>query len=258
MALIPAERRNQIRALVQAQGSVRVNELSDRFGVSELTIRRDLEKLEQQGILERTHGGAISIRRIREAPLYSEKYALHHTEKQQIGTAAARLVEDGDTVFIGGGSTTVQIFKHLAGRQDLRVVTNNMGAVPEVQHLDLDLILIGGSYHKSFNSSVGPLATLVLRQIYATKCIIGVDGISPAFGLTEPLIQWAEIARLMIERTKGQVIVVADHSKFGRVADYVIAPLDQVDVLVVDSHFDERYRDEIEAQGVQILIAPDV
>lgn len=255
MALMPAERRNQIRAIIRERGSVRVVELSELFEVSGLTIRRDLELLEREDVLERTHGGAVCSQRMRRPPLYTEKGRLHPEEKRKIGAAAASLVEDGDTLLVGSGSTTLQIFQHLGAYNNLRVMTTNMGAVPEMHGMDLDLIMIGGQYTAQSNSVIGPLATLGLRQVYANKCFIGVDGISLKYGLTNPLFQWAEVLRLMIERTRGEVVVVADHSKFGVVADFVIAAIEQVDVLVVDGKFDENYRDDLEELGVQIIVA---
>lgn len=256
MALIPAERRNRIHEMVRDRGVVRVSSLSESFAVSEITIRRDLEQLEQAGALERTHGGAVYSHRMRLEPLYAEKDRIHREEKRQIGAAAAALAQDGETLLINSGSTTLQIFRHLAGRKNLRAITNNMGAALETQGLDLELLLIGGTYREQSNSLVGPLAVLSLQQVYGSKCFIGVDGISRKYGLTTPILQLAEVARTMIERTKGRVIVMADHSKLGVVADFMIAPIEKVDVLVVDSDFDESYRQELEELGIQILVAP--
>jgi len=253
--LIPAERRRRIREIIQSQGSVRVSALSQLLGVSELTIRRDLEQLEKTGLLERTHGGAVLSHRMRHEPLYTEKDRIHRKEKQAIGLAAAALVEDGDTLLINSGSTTLQIFRHLGGYKHLRVITSNMGAFREVQGLGLELILTGGTYREQSNSLVGPLATLCLQQVYGSRCFIGVDGVSARYGLTTPIAQEAEIARMMIERTHGPVIVVADHSKMGVVANFVTAPIHKIDILITDSGFDEAYREDLEAKGVQIIIA---
>jgi len=252
--LIPEERRNRILELLRKQGSVRVSELGELLDVSEITIRRDLDLLEQEGLLERTHGGAILSRRMRVEPLYAQKYQAHLKEKRKIGAVAATLVDPGETVFINSGSTTLQIFRHLGGK-GIRVITSNLGAPAECQGLDVELILIGGVYRERSHSLVGSLATLSLRQVYASKCFIGVDGISCKYGLTTPTLEEAEVARTMIERTHGQVIVVADHSKLGMVADCVIAPIEKVDILVVDAGIDEDYRRELESAGVQIIVA---
>lgn len=253
--LIPAERRNRIHEIIRDQGIVRVSTLSELLGVAEITIRRDLEQLEQDDILERTHGGAVYSRRMRLEPSYSEKDQIHRQEKQQIGVEAAALVEDEDILLINSGSTTLQIIRQLADRKNIRVITSNMGAFRETQGMDIELILTGGEYREESNSLVGPLATLSLQQVYGSKCFIGVDGVSIKYGLTTPNLHEAEVARTMMERTRGQIIVVADHHKLGVVADFQTAPIEKIDVLVVDSGFDESYREELEELGIEILVA---
>ncbi|MBC8447982.1 MAG: DeoR/GlpR transcriptional regulator [Chloroflexi bacterium] len=254
-SLLPAQRRGRIHELLRTQGAVKVTDLSERLKVSEITIRRDLEVLEQEGILERTHGGAIYSHRMRVEPLYMEKDRIHRDEKELIGRAAAQLVEDGDTLLINSGSTTLQVIRHLVGKKNIRIITSNAGAVLAVQDSDVDLMLIGGSFRPQSNSLVGPLAVLSLQQIYGSKAFIGVDGISAKYGLTTPILHEAEVARLIIERTRGLVIVVADHSKLGVVADFVTAPLEKVDILVTDGGFDDEYRSGLEEPGVKITIA---
>jgi DeoR family fructose operon transcriptional repressor len=257
--LIPAERRNRIYEIIRDQGIVRVSTLSDLFDVAEVTVRRDLEQLERDDLLvERTHGGAVYSRRMRMEPSYTEKDQIHREEKQQIGVEAAALIEDEDILLINSGSTTLQIFQHLADRKNLRVITSNMGVLREAQRLDLELIFLGGEYRKESNSLVGPLAQLSLQQVYASKCFIGVDGVSIKYGLTTPILLEAEVSRTMIERTRGQVIVVADHHKLGVVADFQTAPIEKIDVLVVDSGFDESYREELEELGIEIVVASGV
>ncbi|MFQ5858464.1 MAG: DeoR/GlpR family DNA-binding transcription regulator [Anaerolineae bacterium] len=254
-ALIPAERRHRIREMLRAQGTVKVSALSQLFDVSEITIRRDLEHLERDGLLERTHGGAVLSQRMRREPLYTDKDQLHRAEKQTIGRVAATLVDDGDTLLVNSGSTTLQVIRHLAGRQDVRVITSNMGGPFAIHDPGFEVILVGGTFRSQSNSLVGPLATQSLRQVYGSKAFIGVDGISLKYGLTTPTLPEAEVARTMIERTRGPVIVVADHTKLGVVADFVTTSLDQVDVLVMDRGFDEAYREALEELNIQIVIA---
>jgi len=255
--LIPAQRHERIHALLRERGVVKVAELSQLFGVSEITVRRDLEVLEKNGLLERTHGGAIYTHRMRSEPLYTEKDRVHREEKRRIGRATAALVSEGDTLLINSGSTTLQVIRHLVGRQDICVVTSNLGAVVEAQDGDLELILIGGLFRPQSNSLVGPLGTLSLQQVCGSKAIIGVDGISFKYGLTTPILQEAEIARTMIERTRGPVVVVADHSKLGMVSNFVTAPLDKIDILVTDAGLDDDFRVRLEEFGIQVVVAPD-
>jgi DeoR/GlpR family transcriptional regulator of sugar metabolism len=253
--LIPAERRKLILDLLQTNGSVHVTELSAQLAVTEVTIRRDLEALENEHLLERTHGGAVISRRMRVEPGYSQKHQLRMDEKRAIGMAAAGLVEAGETIFIHSGSTNLQIFPYLVGK-NVRIITSNAGVVDMARSLDLDLIVVGGIYRKQSNSFVGPPAIHCIQEFYASKCFIGVDGVSRQFGLTTPSLDEAEIARTMMAHTHGQVVVVADHSKLSQVADCVTAPIHAVDVLIVDAGFDEEYRQELEELGLKILIAP--
>jgi DeoR family fructose operon transcriptional repressor len=252
--LMPAERQNRILEILHEKGSVRVASLSEEFDVSEITIRRDLDHLEGQHLLERTHGGAVQSRHMRVEPLYTEKYWEELEAKQRIGEAAAALVGAGEALFINSGSTTLQIFQHLGGK-GVRVTTSNAGAVAECQDLDVDLLLTGGSYRRQSHSFVGPIARQALRQLCASRTFIGVDGISLKYGLTTPSLEEAEVARAMIDHTNGDVVIVADHTKAGRVADCITAPLDKVDVIVTDAAFDLDYRKQLEEQGIRVIIA---
>jgi len=252
---IPAERQGVIADLVKTNGVVSVAQLSLRLKVSEITIRRDLDILERRGLLERTHGGAIGIRRVNTEPLYDQKNRSERAEKVAIGKAAAALIQDGDTVLVNSGSTSLQAILQIRG-ENTRIVTSNVGAVLEPPE-GPELLLIGGVYRVRSNSVVGMFASLSLSQVYGTKAIIGVDGISSKYGLTTPIQQEAEIAALMIDRTRGPVIVVADHTKIGVVSNFVTARIEKVDVLVTDSGFEEEYREELEGAGLQIIIASD-
>ena len=235
---------------------VRVSALSERLGVSEVTIRRDLELLERRGMLERTHGGAIATQRLRAEPAYRDAASTNPEEKRLIGEAAAALVEPGDALYLNGGTTTLQVFRHLRAA-GLKVVTNHVGIALEVAGRDVELLLLGGHYRAPSNSVVGPFATEALRRTHATKAFIGVEGISVGSGLTTPVAAEAEIARVMIEQTRGRVFVVADHSKIGTVADFVIAPLEEVDALVVDEGCSEAYRQRLTEAGIDVIVAAE-
>ena len=251
---IPADRQKQIQRLLQERGVVKVTDLSSLLGVSEITIRRDLDTLEKSGDLERTHGGAVYNQRMRIEPRYAQKDAIHREEKEAIGRAAARLVEAGDTLLINSGSTTKQVIRSLK-MSKARIITSNLGAVIEAQESEMELILIGGLLRSQSNSLVGSLATLSLQQVYGSKAFIGVDGLSVKYGLTTPILEEAEITREMIRRTPGPVIVVADHSKLSVVSNFMTAPIDQVDMLVTDQGLNNELREELEKIGIKVIIA---
>jgi len=250
---IPADRQKRIQRLLQERGVVKVTDLSSLLGVSEITIRRDLDTLERSGDLERTHGGAVYNQHMRIEPRYAQKDAIHREEKEAIGRAAAKLVEAGDTLLINSGSTTKQVIRNLK-MSKARIITSNLGAVIEAQESEMELILIGGLLRRQSNSLVGSLATLSLQQVYGSKAFIGVDGLSVKYGLTTPILEEAEIAREMIRRTPGPVVVVADHSKLSVVSNFMTAPIDQVDILVTDQGLNNELREELEKIGIKIII----
>ncbi|HDQ14517.1 MAG TPA: DeoR/GlpR transcriptional regulator [Sediminispirochaeta sp.] len=254
---IPADRQARIQKMIQEKGIVKVGELSKLFGVTELTIRRDLDVLEAQGILDRTHGGAILRHRVRIEPLYSEKDQIHREEKELIGRAAAKFVEEGDTLLINTGSTITHVLQNLSGTQ-LRVITSNAGAVVQVKDPNIELILTGGVFRRQSNSLIGGFAQSILQQVCGSKAIIGIDGVSLQFGLTTPIYQEAEIGRTMIERTQGPVIVVADHSKMGVVSNFVTAPISSVSMLITDSKIEPDFVKELQDRDIEVVIAEEL
>jgi DeoR family fructose operon transcriptional repressor len=252
--VIPEERRQRIYdALVQV-GAVRVSDLSKDLGASETTIRRDLARMEVQGLLERTHGGSILTRRMSTEPRYHDKDEREVAAKRAIGQAAATLAEQGESIFVNSGSTNRQVLRFLAQRQGLRVITNN-GAALEGWHEGNELVLSGGRYRQRSNSFVGPLAAASIKSMYADRCFIGVDGISLRHGLTTPYEGESEIARLMIAGTLGPVVVVADHTKIGTVAKFVSGPLESVSTLVTDRPLAEDFEQELADMGVSVIYA---
>jgi DeoR/GlpR family transcriptional regulator of sugar metabolism len=252
---LPAERHHKIRELLRERGAVRVSTLAETLRVSEVTVRRDLEELERRRLLERTHGGAILSQRMGPEPAYLEAVARNPEQKRLIGEAAARLAEPGDTVFLNGGSTTLQVFRRL---QNVKVVTNHVGATLESAERGIDLLLVGGEYRAPSNSCVGVLAVEMIRRVFATRAFIGAEGLSIRAGLTTPAAAEAEIARTMIEQTQGRVVVVADSTKAGTVADFQIVPLDRITTLVTDPALDPGFRRELTEHGVEVLVPAEV
>jgi DeoR family fructose operon transcriptional repressor len=257
-SLIPAERHHRIQALLEQRRVASIADLSDLLRVSEATIRRDLEALEEQGALERTHGGAILTRRLPTEPFYAQSAAIHPAEKRLIGAAAAALVGDGDTVFINSGTTTTEVMRHLAARPELTqatVITTNISGTLDARHPGLEVHLLGGSFRPQSNAVVGDAALRTLQQMYADKCFVGVDGFSLKCGLTTPVLAEAEIARLMLERTRGAVVVVADSSKWGVVSNYEIGPIDRVHVLVSDQALPAEAAAGLAGRGLRVVRA---
>ena len=253
--LIPAQRREWIREYLEIHRIVRSIDLSEMLGVSEATVRRDLEWLENQGFVERTHGGAILSQRMRLEPEYAHSAQAHPEEKRRIGALAATLIEEGDIVFLNSGTTTTQIVPHIRSGTNVTVITNNVSAVLELRDPSFELILLGGLFRPQSNSVGGRFATEALGQVYASKAFIGVDGISIKYGCTVPANGEAEIVRLMVQRTHGPITIVADHSKWGVVSNYEIATIDQIHRLVTDDELDATARAELAARSVEVLVA---
>lgn len=253
--LIPAQRHEKIRDHLEAYKVISNTDLCRLLNVSEATIRRDLEWLEKQGILERTHGGAVLNQQLKQEPEYAARVLAHPDEKRSIGAAAAALIEDGDTIFLNSGTTTTEVIRNIPGGAKVTVVTNNLSAALEVHEVGFELILLGGTYYPRSNAVVGHLAAESLRRLNAKKTFIGADGISLRYGYTVPSNPEAELVRLMIERTHGPVIVVADSSKWGVVSNFEVAKIAEVQMLVTDSRFSKQARAEMKARGVKVVLA---
>jgi len=253
--LIPAQRRERIQAFLAKNKIVATSDLCNLLNVSEATVRRDLERLEEEGILERTHGGAVLSQRIQLEPEYLQRAQRHPEEKRIIGMQAAGQIEKGDIVFINSGTTTTQIIRHIRNDADITVITNNISAALEVGEIGFELILVGGSFQSKSNSVAGRFAIQNLGQIYANKAFIGVDGISLKHGCTVPSNAEAEIVHLMIERTRGPITIVADHSKWGVVSNFEVAKIEQIHQVITDESIEDHARSTLANHPIDITIA---
>lgn len=253
--LIPAQRRERIQEYLAIHQIARTADLCNLLEASEATVRRDLEWLEQKGVLERTHGGAILNQRMILEQEYQQRAQHHPEEKKKIGELAASLLEEGDIVFINSGTTATQVLQQIRRDANISVFTNNVSAVMELGNPGFHYYLIGGEFQPRSNSLAGRFAIENLKQVYANKAIIGVDGISIKHGCTVPTNSEAEVVRQMIERTKGPVIIVADHSKWGVVSNFQVAAIDEIDKLISDDRLDASAVDALADHNVECLLA---
>lgn len=243
--MIPANRHSEIISKIRKDGSVEVKSLSSYFDVSELTIRRDLDILAKKGILERRHGGAVLLKA---APIESDfnlKAQKAKKEKMAIAQKAIAFVENGDTIFINSGSTTLELLKLLFNSPlTLTIVTNNVDifTLKEPQK-NITLIFTGGIYRKQSRSVSGQLSTMIIDNIFASKAFIGIDGLSLNAGLTTPVYEESISTRRMIEKTIGKVFVIADSSKIGIVSNYKTVDLDGINALITDRKGSEMFKD---------------
>jgi DeoR/GlpR family transcriptional regulator of sugar metabolism len=253
--LIPAQRRERILEYLASHQIARSVDLCVMLETSEATVRRDLEWLEQKGVLERTHGGAILSQRMIFEQEYQQRAQHHPEEKNRIGEIAASLIEDGDIVFINSGTTATQVLQHIRRDSSITVYTNNISATVDIGDPGFHYYLTGGEYQSRSKSLAGRFVLDNLGLVYANKAILGVDGISLKHGCTVPTDPEAEVVRRMIERTNGQVIIVADHSKWGVVSNFQVASIDQVNKFISDNGLAPSAIESLAAHGVLCLLA---
>jgi DeoR family transcriptional regulator of aga operon len=246
------ERLSLILERLSKDGSVGVTEIAAELGVSTASVRRDLQLLEEQRLLSRTHGGAVANTTVYELPL-RYKGGSHKEEKRRIAEAAADRVGDGvATVGMTGGTTTTEVARRLAGRAGLTVVTNALNIASELAlRPELKLIVTGGTARSESYELVGPLAESTLGGLNLDLVVVGVDGISVDAGLTTYQEVEAATNRAMIGRAR-RVIVVADGSKVGRLALARICGVDAVDELITDAGADAAEAARLEAAGVTV------
>ncbi len=255
--LLPAERQQRILDIIKKEFTARSSLLSETLGVSEMTIRRDLDVLEKAGLVERTHGGAV-FRQERVVTKFQYQRSINENfaEKQQIAKKAASLIEPNDILFIGEGTTAAQIARFTEPGMPFSIFTNNVGVIAEVKDLSAaTVVLLGGAYDPATHSLAGPLTMDMIHQINATKVFLGADGLSLSAGMTTTNLEIAVVERAMIRQTRGKVVVMANHTKFGLVAEMSVIPLKGIDILVTDRKVPEDFREDLERMGVEVLLA---
>jgi DeoR family transcriptional regulator of aga operon len=250
-------RNERILRALQHAGSVTVEDLCSLLNVSIATVRRDLQELEDRGLLRRTHGGATIVEPLLYEPFrhdssFRDQIELHAEEKRRIAMAAADLIEDGDTISLTAGTTTTEVVRAMRHRSGITVVTNTVNVAMELsQRRDLDVIVTGGYLRGSWFSLVGPLAVQALEQVFANKIFIGVNGIDAERGLTCHNPDEAATNRVMVKQAKKR-IAIADHSKLGVVATHRICGIDVVDILITDSDAPDEAIAPFVAQGIEV------
>lgn len=254
MRTLTAERRQAIARLLQEQGAARVADLSARFGVSRSTIRRDLQKLARQGLIERDYGGATRRDEREEEGVEPAGDPLAD-QKAHIGRATANLLASGEAIFLGAGSTTLAVARALAGRADLTVITNGLSVAAYLaEHSEVELIVVGGLMRREGSAMTGHLAEHVLEGLHADKVILSVQGVSSLEGLTSDDLSQVRMAQTLLE-TVTEVIVVADHTKFGRACTARIAPVDRADVIVTGREAPNAVLWELAELDVKVVLA---
>lgn len=249
------DRQQLILETLKDSRQVTVAELSGRFDVSEVTIRRDLRDLAAQGALQRAHGGAITITPAPPEPPVVQRMAQGQRWKEQIGRATAALVADGESVFVGSGSTTAYVARGLLDRNDLTVVTNALTIATELASAKgVTVVVTGGMMRASELSLVGHIAEQSLREVRVDKVIIGIPAISLEAGLTNDYLPEVVTDRTIIEMA-SELIVVADHTKFGKIASAYLAPIERITTIVTNSGTDLEMIGFLKNMGIRVILA---
>jgi len=252
--MLNEERRRSILDMLHRDGRVLVTDLAGHFRTSQITIRKDLEVLDSQGLIERTHGGALPLRAgALVDPTLREKERLHRKEKLRIAQAAAKLVEPGQSVLLDSGTTTTAIARALKDVANLTVITNATNIAAELAGTNIDVILTGGTLRKNSFSLVGPIAEHALRQLSADILFLGVDGFDTAAGLFTPNILEAQVNRIMVE-ISAKKVAVCDSSKFGRRSLCNIMPSSAVDQVITDNNIGKRELQALRESGVLVTL----
>ncbi|MDX1636658.1 MAG: transcriptional repressor AgaR [Balneolaceae bacterium] len=247
------ERRDNIIQLLNEKGKVRVDELSERFSVTKVTIRNDLDFLEKKGILHRTHGGALLRRNVYEDPTLEEKQKLHREEKQRIGLKAAEMINSGDSILLDSGTTTLEISRNINGKTDITVMTNALQiAMDLTAKREISVMLTGGSIRRESYSLVGPDAEKTIGNYFFDKLFLGVDGLDIKHGLTTPNPMEAQLNRMMVDRAQ-KVIAVTDSSKFGRHSFSFICGLDVISSIITDRNITDAFKSEFRKRNIEVV-----
>jgi DeoR family transcriptional regulator of aga operon len=246
------ERLGRILELLARDGTVTVAELASELGVSDATVRRDLQALGEQRLLERSHGGAVAHGTAHELPV---RYRTGRSdEKRRIARAASELLRDGVAVGLTGGTTTTEVARMLVARQGLTVVTNALNIAVELAvRPDLKLIVTGGVARSASYELVGSMADATLRAVYVDVAFVGVDGVDAERGLTTQNEVEAATNRALMDRAK-RTVVVADATKLGHVAFAEIAGIERADQLITNTGADAEQVERLRAGGLDVTL----
>ncbi len=248
--MLAAQRRQEILHAVRS-GTAQVGVLATAFGVSEMTVRRDLHHLERDGKLTRVHGGAVSAAT---EPSFAEIVVERLDQKDRIGALAAALVQDGQTIMLDIGTTTLQLARHLRGRR-VTVITSNLAAYEELlPETSIELVLLGGIVRRNYRSVVGVLAEDALRQLRADIAFVGASGIEEDLAIVDSTMVEVPIKRAMLAASARRILL-ADSAKFGMRGVVRVCGAADLDILVTDADAPMVALEALERAGVEVLTA---
>jgi DeoR/GlpR family transcriptional regulator of sugar metabolism len=254
--MLAEERRQKVQKIIEEHGRVTIEEIVDKFKISAVTARADLDVLAERGNAVRSHGGAVRLLNAAVDYPLRFKESLHHAEKVRIGQAAAQLLRPHQTIVLDSGTTTAQIARHIRNARvlPLTVITNALNVAYELAEAEgISLIMIGGILRSASSSFVGPQAERMLQDLHADHLFLAVDGLHPDAGYSTPDILEAQLNAMMI-RIANEVTVVADASKFGRRSLSIIGRIECAKRIITDDRVDPEVAGALRAKGVELMI----
>ncbi len=257
MASTAQKRRSIILEELSCNRLVKITDLGTRFGVSEVSIRRDLERLEQLGLLKRVHGGAVAVPNT-SSPRDPSRALSHASEKERIGRAAAALIREGERIIFDSGTTAIQVARNIPGdlitAGNLTVITCSLPIVQELgSWKNIHLILLGGVYLHEYQTLVGPQAIEALKGLHADKMFVGADGLTFTNGVTTANVLEAEVDRALV-RSASKIIVVSDSSKIGVIGLTTIMPITEIHTLITDDKASPDFAETLRGYGIEVLL----
>lgn len=254
--MLAKERQDQILNILHHEKKViRINEIVQRFHVSNETARRDLDTLQSEGLVKRVHGGGVLCEHTGQNAAVFDASARHEPDylvKQAIGALAARQVEDGDTVFLGTGATILEVARHLPANADLTVLTLSIPAAIDLANRNINTIVLGGQLEPNEFCTYGTITDRIVREFYVDKAFLGAGGITLEHGVTDHAL--AMDMQVLFEHAR-QVILCAQSSKFGQDAFSAVCPVSQLAAIVTDCYLSQAYCTGLSEQGTRVLLA---
>lgn len=249
------ERQRKIYSLLSKQGRLSVAEIVDYFSVSEATARRDLEALASDGKVQRVHGGAIALEQAPPELPILEREIEESDAKARIGRATVELIADNESVFLGSGTTVLEVAKNLRDRRNLTVITNSLPVLNALAGLkEITVISLGGQLRDSELSFIGHITEQALAEVRVDKVVMGTRGISIENGLTNDYLQETLTDRAILKIGR-EVLIVADHTKINRVSTVLLAPLRIVHTFVTDQQADKKFIQTVKKQNIKVVVA---
>jgi DeoR/GlpR family transcriptional regulator of sugar metabolism len=249
------DRQNQILQLIESQQRLSVDDICAQFAVSEATARRDLDVLAEKGKVQRVHGGAIALTQAPPEQPMLKRQDEQALEKMRIGQAAAGLVQDGETVFLGSGTTVLEAARALRSRTRLTVITNSLPVINALAGVEgITLICLGGMLRESELSFIGHITEQALAEVRADKALIGTRAISLEHGLTHEYLPETMTDRAILKSAR-EILVLADHTKFGRAATVLLAPLERIHTIVTDGETEPEFIQAVQERGLRVVLS---